>query len=161
MINTEVNSIDEIINILKTSKKQIYRFDINSSKNTALKKEALNNLQKFKNFCESELGLSSKDLNQDFTGIQSNTHSESVTGNAEIYIIWCCYSLQVPLPDSYSQTINIKLLIFNKSYAVSPSWRTPPIDISYQLWVGDDVLIHVNDFNTFESKFKEWLEEDN
>ena len=155
MISTDVNSIDEIINIIKTSKKQIYRFDTDSNKNTASKKEVLNNLQKFKNLCESKLGLSSKDLNPDFTGIQSNTHLGSVSGNVEIFDIECCYSLSALLPDSHSQTIDIRLIIFNKNY------KDLPLNILYQLWVGDDKLIQVNDFDTFESKFKEWLEEDN
>lgn len=159
MINTEVNSIDEIINIIKTSKKQIYRFDTDLNKNTTSKKEVLNNLQKFKNLCESELGLSSKDLDQDFTGINSIEQSNLTYGNAHltvyIHTILCCYSLPVSLPDSDSQTIDIRLIIFNKNY------ENPPLDILYQLWVGDDKLIQVNDFSTFESKFKEWLEEDN
>lgn len=147
MINTEVNSIDEIINIIKTSKKQIYRFDTDSNKNATLKKETLNNLQKFKNFCESKLNLSSKNINQNFTGINCDTYS----GNVEIFVIGCCYSLSALLPDSYSQAIDIRLLIFNK-------YKDQPLNISYQLWVANDRLIHVNNFDTFESKFKEWLE---
>lgn len=109
MINTEVNSIDEIINIIKTSKKQIYRFDTDSNKNTASKKEALNNSQKFKNFCESKLALSSKDLNQDFTGIQSSTHSESVSGNVEIFVI--VLLSVVIVCQQYCQTHILKQLI--------------------------------------------------
>lgn len=147
MINTEVNSIDEIINIIKTSKKQIYRFDTDSSKNTALKKEALNNLQKFKNFCELELNLSSKNIDPDYSGISS----EYYKGSLKISDIMYSYRLI-----SYNAPeIRLKLLIFNM-------FKNPQLlEITYQLWVGNDRLISTNDFNVFESKFKEWLEEDN
>lgn len=148
MINTEVNSIDEIINIIKTSKKQIYRFDTDSSKNTALKKEALNNLQKFKNFCELELNLSSKNIDPDYSGI----NSEYYKGSLKISDIMYSYRLI-----SYNAPkIRLKLLIFNMMF------KNPQLlEITYQLWVGNDRLISTNDFNVFESKFKEWLEEDN
>ena len=151
MINTEVNSIDEIINIIKTSKKQIYRFDTDPNKNATLKKEALNNLQKFKNFCESELKLASKDLNQDFTGINSDTYS----GSLKIDYIPCCYSLLTP----DSQEIKLKLIIFNRP--PYPYKKVAPLGIIYQLWVDFDCEITAADLNTFESIFKVWLEEDN
>ena len=48
MINTEVNSIDEIINIIKTSKKRYSTFTDDLNQNTIIKKEVIANLQKFK-----------------------------------------------------------------------------------------------------------------
>lgn len=147
MINTEVNSIDEIINLLKISRKQYLRFTDDSKENTVFKKKALTNLQKFKNFCELELNLSSKNIDPDYSGI----NSEYYKGSLKISDIMYSYRLI-----SYNAPeIRLKLLIFNM-------FKNPQsLDITYQLWVGNDRLISTNDFNVFESKFKEWLEEDN
>lgn len=146
MINTEVNSIDEIINIIKTSKKRYSTFTDDLNQNTIIKKEVIANLQKFKEFCESKLNLSLKNINSDFTVINSDTYS----GNLKINYITCCYSLLT----SDSQEIKLKLIIFNRLYK-----EVSPLEITYQLWVGFDCEIAAADSNTFESKFKKWLEE--
>lgn len=146
MIDIDANSIDEIINVLKTSKKRYSTFTNDLNQNTIIKKEVIANLQKFKEFCESKLNLSSKNINPDFTGINCDTYS----GNLKINYITCCYSLLT----SDLQEIKLKLIIFNRSYK-----EVSPLEITYQLWVGFDCEIAAADSNTFESRFKKWLEE--